>query len=81
MFQLQIGVLKEGVFGHSHPFATPSTHKRPQNHNFLLMFKLYFEHFCIAMSVPTSHGDTKVCKMSRNDDFGGFFFKEGVVNG
>ena len=47
-----MGCVREGVFGHSHPFVTPSTPKKPQNHNF-------FVHFCIAMNDSTSHGDEK----------------------
>ena len=34
MFKLHMGRVREGVFGHSHPFATPSSPKKTQNHNF-----------------------------------------------
>ena len=41
MFQLQIGVLKKVVIGHSHPFATPSTHEKPQNHDFYKLLSIF----------------------------------------
>ena len=64
MFLLQIGVLKRRVC-----LATPTHLPRPppmkntKIRYFLLILKLYFAHFCIAMNVPTSHGDTKMCKI------------------
>ena len=56
------------MFYPSHPFATPSSPKNPQNHN----FKHYFTHFCVAVNVTTLHGGAKsYFKMGRNGDFGG----------
>ena len=63
MFKLHMGHVREGVFGHSHPFAMPSSPKKTPKSYFLLIFKYYFAHLCIAMNVSTSHGGAKMCKI------------------
>ena len=61
MFQIQMGVW-EGVFGPSHPLATPYSPRKPQNHHFYSFLSMILHVFASPCEVGTFIATQKCVK-------------------